>query len=166
MSDYPKVTLKVSKMIDATDLQQKLLNLIGNSEVKRGVNQIIGERANKYVPMKSGALRSSMHVTPTKITWGEGLDYAHYQYNGVVYARNIPISSLGTIIGWYSKPGVSKVPTDRELGVPGEWKGWTFGYTTPGTEHHWIDGMMRNERRAMMNQITNYLKREAKRRNI
>jgi len=162
MANYPRLQVKVEKFITPTELQQKLLGIIGNDKVKKGVNQIIGERANKYVPMKSGALRESMHVGPKTITWGSGLDYGRYQYGGVVYEQNIPITSKGTIIGWYSKPGVTKVPTDRELGVPGEWKGWTFGYTTPGTKHHWIDEMLQHERRAMNTEITTYLKRMAK----
>lgn len=162
MANYPRLQVKVENFITPTELQQKLLDIISNDRVKRGVNQIIGNRANKYVPMKSGALRESMHVGPKTITWGEGLDYARYQYGGVVYEQNIPITSKGTIIGWYSKPGMSKIPTDRELGVPGEWKGWTFGYTTPNTKHHWIDEMLQHERRAMNNEITAYLKRVAK----
>lgn len=162
MASYPSIRVKVENFVTPTDLQRKLLNIISNDRVKRGVNQIIGDRANKYVPMKSGALRESMHVGPKTITWGSGLDYGRYQYGGVVYEQNIPITSKGTIIGWYSRPGVEKRPTDRELGVPGEWKGWTFGYTTPGTKHHWIDEMLQHEHRAMNNEITAYLKRMAK----
>lgn len=166
MASYPSVRVKVDALNLSTKLQKKLLNIVGNDRVKRGVNEIIGKRANKYVPMESGALRESMHVGPKTITWGSGLDYGRYQYGGVVYEQNIPITSKGTIIGWYSRPGVTKSPTDRELGVkldiPGIWETWPFGYTTPGTKHHWIDEMLQHERRAMNNEITAYLKRMAK----
>jgi hypothetical protein len=135
--------------------------------------------------MKSGALRESMTVNPESITWGEGLGYAAYQHEGVVYGPNFPIISGGvlsgffrvgerryptfkggTITGWYSIPEIPKYPTDRELGTPGEWRGWTFGYSTPDTTHHWVDKMLQLERRGMNNQITAYLKREARDRNL
>lgn len=157
MANYPYVRLKVSEFVTPTKLQKKLLDLIGTDRVKRGVNQIIGDRANKYVPMRSGALRESMTVGPKTITWGEGLDYARYQYGGVVYAPNYPVPG-----GWRSPPGFgTKYPTDRELGVPHEWHGLTFGYTTPGTKHHWLDEMLAHERQGMQRQITEYLKSEA-----
>lgn len=166
MADYPSVRVKVSKFVTPTDLQRKLLEIIGNDRVKRGVNQIIGERANEYVPMESGALRESMKVGPNTITWGQGLDYARYQYGGEVYAPNYPITvgrkDNKMVVGWRTPPGTTKYPTGRELGVPGEWHGWKFGYTTPGTHHHWIAEMLNNEQRAMNVQITAYLKRAAK----
>lgn len=160
------IQISVDALNLTTKLQEKLLALIDDDEVKIGVNQIIGERANKYVPMKSGALRASMEVDPDSITWGSDIPYAHYQYEGVVYAPNRPITSQGTVIGWYTPVGVTKAPTDRELGIPGEWKGWVFGYSTPDTTHHWVDKMLQLERRGMNNQITAYLKREARNRNL
>lgn len=174
MAEYPNVEISVDNF-SPTKLQQKLLKLIDDDEVKIGVNKIIGERANNYVPMKTGALRESMQVTPDAISWGSGLEYGHYQYEGVVYGLNKPLTIQFTddqngtnvmITGWKTPAGMVKYPTDRELGVPGEYMGWTFGYTTPGTRHHWIDEMMTHDRRGMMNQITAYLKREAKKRNL
>lgn len=182
MATYPRVRLKVSEFVTPTKLQKKLLEIIGNDRVKRGVNQIIGDRANKYVPEESGALRASMRIGPKTITWGEGLDYARYQYGGEIYGQNYPIwlkrehvqfgnkkesepmglpGSPAQIIGWWSLPDTEKVPTGRELGLPGHWHGWRFGYSTPGTKHHWVDEMLKHERRAMQNQITQYLKSEA-----
>ena len=165
MARYPYIRLKISKFITPTDLQNRLLQIIGNDRVKKGVNEIIGDRANNYVPMKSGALRESIRVGPKTISWGKGLDYGGYQYRGQVYGPNIPIVRGGSIVGWFSQPGVKKHPTGRELGIPGEWKGWKFGYTTPGTRHHWVDKMLENDRRGMNIQITAYLKREARKRN-
>lgn len=165
MDEYPRLQINVRDTITQTKLQKKLLAVIGNTSVQRGVNRIIADRANQYVPMESGALRASVRVGPKNITWGTGLNYAHYQYEGVVYEDNNPIWSNGRIIGWRSPAGVTKTPTDRELGVPGEWKGWTFGYHTPGTKHHWIDEMWSNDHRSVQQQITRYLKAEAKKRN-
>ena len=161
-----EIQITVSDLGVSTKLQNKLLALIGDDDVKRGVCEIIGERANKYVPMNSGALRESMRVDSDSITWGDGLDYAHYQYEGEVYGPNLPITQEGEITGWYSLKGMTKYPTGRTLGMPGEWRGWKFGYKTPGTTHHWVDEMLRRERGGMNVQITAYLKREARNRNL
>ena len=165
MASYPHLKIEISEFITPTKLQEKLLKILNDEQIRQGINQIIGDRANKYVPMESGALRESMRVDSDAIHWGEGLDYARYQYGGEVYGPNRPITYQGRIVGWYSPAGVKKSPTGRTLGVPGMWKGWKFGYKTPGTTHHWIDEMLQNERRAMNVQITAYLKREARKRN-
>lgn len=177
MATGPEIKTSISNFVSPTKLQQKLLDLIDDQEVLLGVTKLVADRTNKYVPMQSGALRESMNVEPGRITWGEGLEYGHYQYEGVVYGLNKPLTIRFTddanigeanvlITGWKTPAGMVKYPTDRELGVPGEYLGWTFGYSTPGTHHHWIDEMMTNERRSLMNQITAYLKREAKKRNL
>lgn len=165
MSKYPRVDIRIANFIEPTKLQQKLLDIINDNSVKRGINQIVGEYANNYVPMNTGSLRDSMEVDSEKISWGRGLKYARYQYNGEVFGPNIPIVKQGEIVGWFSRPGQEKQPTGRELGIPGEWRGWKFGYSTPGTKHHWIDEMLSNERRSMQMRITNYLKWEAKKKN-
>ena len=144
--------------INRTALQHKLLDVVGNDKTLRGINQIIADMIEPYVPMKSGALRQSVRVGPKTISWT--LPYARYQYFGEIYGPNFPIISQGMIVGWYSPE--KKYPTGRELGLPGEWMGWVFGYTTPGTKHHWIDEMMKTEKRTMQIRITNYLKRRAK----
>lgn len=144
--------------IKPTILQQKLYGIIDNDKTRRGVNRIIADLIEPYVPFKSGALRQSVQVGPKQIRWT--VPYARYQYYGEVYGPNFPIMSKGVIVGWWSPE--KKHPTGRELGVPGFWKGWKFGYTTPGTKHHWIDQMLQNDRRSMQLRITNYLKRRAK----
>lgn len=149
-----------------TNKQDKLLALLNNSAVKRNVNKFIGDAITPYVPMETGRLRDSMYVGPTLISWGRGLEYAHYQYEGEVYGLNIPISSLGTIIRWTSLPGVTKYPTGRELGVPGEYRGWIFGYTTPGTQHHWTEVYETDLKRETNQKITRYLKQECKARGL
>ena len=94
--------------------------------------------------------------------------YAHYQYEGVVYAPNKAVWNYNNIVGWRTPKGVEKYPTDRTLGTPGYLNGWTFGYTTFGTTHHWDKEMMkdRNARRAMNIRITAYLKRMAREKNL
>lgn len=151
---------RVKVKVNRTKLQKKLLSLVGNEKTLRGINQIIADMIEPYIPYKSGGLRQSVHVGPKTIAWTA--IYARYQYFGEVYGPNFPIMSQGQIVGWYSNPGEKKHPTGRELGLPGYWKGWTFGYTTPGTGHHWVDKMLENDKQAMQLRITFYLKRRAK----
>ena len=164
MPDIPIVT--IDSVDFRTKKQQALLKMLNDRQVQIEVNTRIKDAINPFVPMKSGALRKSAKVYTKLITWGEGLDYGRYQYGGEVYGPNIPITRGGNIVGWYSKPGQRKHPTGRELGVPGYWKGWRFGYTTPGTHHHW-DRYFRYFPKMKANlEITRYLKKECKRRGL
>ena len=150
--------IRIRPNLNKTKLQVMLHFLTDDTETLKGVNQIIADMVKPYVPAKSGALRESVRVGPKTISWT--LPYARYQYYGEVYGPNFPIIKEGTIVGWYSP--AKKYPTGRELGLPGEWMGWKFGYTTPGTKHHWIDEMMQNDKQSMQMRITNYLKKRVK----
>lgn len=164
MPDIPVVTIDVAKF--STKKQQKLLQLLNDKQVRTEVNTRIKDAINKFVPKKTGALRNSARATSDYIVWGEGLEYARYQYGGQVYGPNHPIVKGGRIVGWYSTPGQRKHPTGRELGVPGQWMGWRFGYTTHGTHHHW-DQYFRYLPKMKTNlEITRYLKAECKKRGL
>lgn len=164
MADSATVNIQLERF--RTDKQQELLKLLNDKKVQKQVNVYIKDAINEFVPMKSGALRRSAIVTHKSITWGRGLKYARYQYGGIVYGPNYPITRGGTIVGWYSKPGVKKHPTGRELGVPGMWRGWRFGYTTPGTHHHWDNEFKYQVKLKTNQEITRYLKRECKERGL
>ena len=176
--------LRVKAPLIPTKLQRELLDLINDKEVMREAHRMLGEMCNEYVPMKSGELRRSMKAYPKTVRWET--PYAHYQYMGEVYGPNVPIVtggtltgfykvsgrtyprfSGGTITGWFSYPGLKKRPTGRELGVPGYWKGWKFGYTKAGTTHHWFDEAMKNGgKRNYSRAVTEMLKKEAKKRGL
>ena len=154
--------LKVKSNVINTALQKKLNDLIQDSEVMRQAHQILGEMCELYVPQESGDLRESMRAEPDYVAWET--PYARYQYEGEVYGPNIPIIREGIVLGWFSRR--PKYPTGRRLGVPHEWKGWQFGYSTPGTGDHWFDKAMANGgRRTFSLCVTNMLKQEAKKRN-
>lgn len=161
-------TVRVSVDQFRTTKQNKLLEMLNDGSVRKKVNAILGMYANVFVPRESGALRESMRINEKSISWGQGLEYAHYQYEGEVYGPNLPIMRKGVIVGWYSRPGVPKSPTGRELGVRGEYRGWLFGYTTPGTKHHWDKEFLKERRwKAEANrEITLQLKRECKARGL
>lgn len=147
--------------LQPTELQKRLLAIVNNEKAMREAHRILGEMCQPYVPEgDTGGLRRSMKVYPASVKWEA--PYAHYQYTGIVYGPNIPIVRQGIVTRWRSIPNKRKKKTNRELGVPGEWKGWKFGYTTPGTTHHWYDKAM--EGRGKNNYsvaVTNMLKKMA-----
>lgn len=154
--------VKVTTNIINTALQKQLYALINDRNVKQQAHEILGDMCKDYVPFKSGNLYDSMEATSKYVTWK--VPYAHYQYEGEVYGPNIPIIRDGIITRWFSKG--AKYPTGRKLGNYHVWKGWQFGYTTPGTGDHWFDKAMANGgRRTFSLRVTNMLKAEAKKRN-
>lgn len=65
-----------------------------------------------YVPSgDSGKLRDQVVITPGEIE--HTVPYAHYQYEGIVYGPNYPISENGRIVGYFSPP--RKRPTGKRL---------------------------------------------------
>ena len=156
--------------ISTKDLPSKktieLLKLLNDPDMYLEVNKIIAEAIKPYVPKKTGALQQSVVITPKEISWGVGLDYAHYQYEGVVYGKNYPITKDGNIVGWYSKG--TKSPTTRELGgyFKGSWKGWFFGYSSGGSVKQWTKIYEWQLKRETNVKITRMLKAECKRRGL
>lgn len=154
------VSFDVSKL--RTDKQKELLKTLNDDKVKIKINTYIANAMQQFVPMKSGALRKSVKVTPDSISWTA--PYAHYQWKGEVWGPNHPIIKNGIVIGWYS--GTIKHPTGRKLGVPGEYMNWVFGYTTPETLDHWNE-QYTGELKAITDQkITDYLHKELIKRKI
>lgn len=110
------------------------------AEAQRALITRVKADCEPFVPAREGRLRNSAWFPNGE--YGNEIEYnvpyARYQYYGEVYGPNYPITKAGAITGWYSK-GPNKQPMGRELGVPGTYKGWQFGYTTPGTSHHWFE---------------------------
>lgn len=85
-----------------------------NPEIHRKLNEKIVEDTMPYVPVEKGYLRKHVSVwRDNRIVWVS--PYAHYQYTGIVYERNIPITKKGVVIGWYSPKDKKKTPTERRL---------------------------------------------------
>ena len=68
----------------------------------------------KYVPMREGILAQDITIEPFQVTYNS--PYAHYQWMGKLYVD--PITLKGAFYdpdyGFWSRPGVSKIPT----GIP------------------------------------------------
>lgn len=176
-----KAEIKYSRKMD------KLVKLLNDKEVKTNVNQFIADAIQPYVPKKSGKLRRSLYVGPNVISWGRGLAYAHYQFEGEVYGPNYPgIESKGKP-GWRSAK--IKHPMGRKLGefngilmLHPKWQvaengeyirpksfellPYKFGYTTEGTRHHWTEVYQWKLKSDTNKKITRYLKQECKKRGL
>lgn len=150
---------------------EQLIRRLGNERVRKQCCQFIGNALIPYVPMKTGALRSSMKVYPDKITWGEdkATAYARYQYGGYIYAPNFAQYALNPstgkrdynhITGWLSPQGEgSKYMTNRRIGSrSGYWRGWLFGYSTPGTTYEWKKMYKEQLKLETNKKITAYMK--------
>lgn len=182
MASNQPATIKVEVQKFRTRKQDELLKMLEDKQVRKQINTYVKDAINPFVPMKSGALRRSAIVTHLSITWGRGLKYAGYQYRGIVYGPNFPIAINGSP-AWRSPKGQgSKHPTNREIGayngtvrlypkyqIGNRVKGplvYKLGYTTPGTQHHW-DNKFTYEVKLRTNQaITQFIKRECKRRGL
>lgn len=144
-----------------TALQSNLKQLCNDEQTRYGINAILKNAINEYVPMDTGRLRLSARADSETVSWRT--PYAHYQFMGVVYGPNFLVKDRrGYILGWRSPRGVgSKSPTGRSLG-------WYYGYTTEGTTSDWVNAMWSDSssRRRTNLLITNYLKRRVKEMNL
>jgi len=158
------ISLNPTKLYSQKTIE--LLRMLNDPDMYLKANQIIADAIKPYVPKKSGALQQSVVVTPKEIIWGTGLDYAHYQYEGVVYEKNYPITKNGVVVGWYSKG--SKTPTTRPLGgyFKGSWNGWFFGYSTGGSVSQWTKIYEWQLKSQTNIEITKMLRAECKRRRL
>ncbi|MBR3667384.1 MAG: hypothetical protein IKN66_09535 [Ruminococcus sp.] len=96
------------------DTQRQLEQL---AEAQKYIDRQCIELMEKYTPFRTGALVQSV-VRGTKIGSGHivyNSPYARYQYYGVVYGPNIPFYVNGICEGYFSKRGVKKHPTNRQL---------------------------------------------------
>jgi len=82
----------------------------------------VWQDVQKYMPVDSGLLKSETNVL-NQTARGEvylyppNSDYGHYQYEGIVYVD--PVYGKGAFFsptyGFWSRPSVQKVPSDRKL---------------------------------------------------
>lgn len=143
-----------TKVVYSKKIKQ-LLDMLNDNEVRKNVNQFIADALTPYVPIQSGKLRRSVYVGPKIISWGRGIPYARYQFNGEKYSPSIPITRNGEVIGFFSPSDVPKQPTGEMLGV-----------STPGTMHHWTDAYSWQLKNQTNQQITRYLKKECRARGL
>lgn len=169
-----QLTIKsVSLRKYGTDRQSELLAMLNDPEVQENVNEIINEKLREldYIPINMsdykiwnagdypGRLRYSVKIGPKQITWAT--PYAHYVWTGAVYGPNIPIFAPGADrknddpIGFYSPKGSTKVPKDQKM-----------NYSLGSDKSLWVDKGFKESGRIINQAITNYLKKECRKRGL
>jgi hypothetical protein len=91
-------------------------NLETGGAVQKYIDAEVIRQCEPYVPFDEGVLTASAS-TATDIGSGEVIyntPYAHYQYYGVVYGPNIPMT-IGGELTFRSPSGATKVPTGQKL---------------------------------------------------
>lgn len=94
----------------------------------------------KYMPLDTGTLKSQTNALNQTVRGRVYLyppesDYGHYQYEGVVYVD--PVYNKAAFYtpeyGFWSRPGVEKIPSDRKL-----------TYSQPNATAHWGETAYQN----------------------
>lgn len=110
----------------------------------------------QYMPFSTGnlinetsALNASACGTGRVYMYPPSSDYGHYQYEGTVYVD--PITGKGAFYdpnyGFWSRPGVEKVASERKL-----------VYTNPQAESHWGQACERDHKREWLAIVKKALK--------
>lgn len=91
------------------------LNLESGGAVQTALDAAIVKDCAKYTPFDSGTLAQTVSgIGSGLITYN--VPYAHYMYYGMVYGPNIPMfDGAGNLTGFFSRKGVTKHPTGKEL---------------------------------------------------
>lgn len=137
--------MSVTVSVDFNDIEELLTGLTVDEELRTEIHKSLRRYCRPYVPASDRDLTRNTKADADGVHYN--FPYAHYQYEGVVYAPNIPLSTPNGFYGWYSPAGKMKHPTDRGLGTPGEYtdsygNSWTFGYNKPLATHHWDEAML------------------------
>lgn len=107
---------------------------------------------DKYVPMREGTLAQNISIEPYQVTYNS--PYAHYQWEGKLYVD--PITHKGAFYdpdyGFWSRPGVTKIPTDTPLNYSKE--------QNPLATSHWEVPAYNAFKDTVAKAVTNYLKRK------
>lgn len=130
-----------------------LLSVLNSDTSKRGVNEIIKDMCEPYVPIREGNLRMNVAVGPKEIQYRS--DYARYQYYGFVMGPNYfkDYDAKGNKI-FRTPAGTTKYLTSKPLTYHRE--GGAF----------WFETMIAQKGAEMDRRITEYLEAECQRRGL
>ena len=140
--------MSVEIHLNVIKVSSRFRKVINDPKVTLAMHNTFAKEMNPYVPMQTGVLSQSIEITPDYVRYTQ--PYAHYQYTGIVYGPNFPITENGVITGWFSPPGRgSKHPT-----------GELIEYSTemhPLATHHWDKAMLRDKGKEFKKQIKDIL---------
>lgn len=95
--------------------KQKISEKVTNDRFGKFVALEWKRLIDQYTPRDTGNLMNNVRYLPFKIHYKSR--YAHYMYTGIVYVD--PKYHVGGFYnetyGWYSRPGIQKIPSSRSL---------------------------------------------------
>lgn len=111
-------------------------------------NTQLAKYCDKYVPASHNRIMSgNVNITPEYVQYPG--PYAHYQWEGVVYAPSIPITENGEVVGFFSPKNRPKTKTDRKLKYSRE--------IHPLAQAHWDRAAMARHKGDLENDIRRYI---------
>ena len=135
--------------VNLVRVSSKFASIVNDDDVRLAIHNSFAKNMNPYVPMQTGVLSQAIEITPDYVRYTQ--PYAHYQYTGIVYGPNFPITENGVITGWFSPPGKgSKSPTGEAIQYSQEMH--------PLATHHWDQAMMRDKGKEFKAEIKRILK--------
>ena len=146
-------TFETKIQVNRDRIRKKVSRIIDDNITKLEIHEEFYKMMYDYIPMgDSGELANNVEITKDGVHFK--VNYAHYQYMGIVYGPNIPIIKNGVIVGWYSKPKQTKTPTGRRLQYSTEYH--------PLASSEWDKAMMRDRGEEFVKRVENILIRRAK----
>lgn len=107
--------MSATNTVHVTLNKRKINEKVQNDRFGLFVAQEWKRLIDPYTPHDTGTLQSDVTIRPNEIEYNSR--YAHYIYTGEVYVD--PIYNVGGFyndeIGWWSRPGVKKVPSGRSF---------------------------------------------------
>ena len=136
-----------------SNISNWLLSVLDSNSVRRGVNEIIAEMCEPYVPERDGNLKLNVAIGPKEIQYRS--PYARYQYYGFVMGPNYfrGYDASGNKI-FRTPAGTKKYLTSRPL---------TY-HKTGGA--FWFETMIAQKGVEMDKRIEDYLEAECQRRGL
>lgn len=107
------MAIKVDVKVDTKKLKGKLHALINDKTTMTAAHNILYKMMDPYVPFDTGTLSQNVEITEKHVRYKQ--PYAHYMYEGIVYGPNIPIIKDGVVVGYFSRPGITKTPQGRYI---------------------------------------------------
>lgn len=115
------------------------------------LDNAVWDDVKKYMPRDTGTLISQTNAINANergrvFLYPPESDYGHYQHEGILYVD--PITGKGAFYspeyGFWSRPGVDKVPSDRKLTYSNTMATAHWGETAYNNHHkEWLDVVMR-----------------------
>lgn len=133
--------------LDFTDFGKKL------DAAQDALDDAVWESVSRRMPLDTGDLKartSAINATERGrvFLYDPESDYGHYQYEGKVYVD--PITGKGAFYspeyGFWSRPGVKKVPSDRPL-----------TYSQPNAVAHWGEVAIQEDQQRWLDAVRRIL---------